>query len=140
MTSEHTREILQRYADALLSFGDFGRYLADDVTMTFMGTGRAVSGRGNVVEAIKFMHEVAFSSAITVRGLVCGNGEAMLEAEFVGTHVGEFEGIQPKLRAVHVPYSVAYTLADGRITALRLYFPFDLLLRQLTDGAETAAA
>ena len=39
---------------------------------------------------------------------MCGDGEAILEAEFIGTHVGEFEGVPATLRPVRVPYSVAY--------------------------------
>lgn len=55
----------------------------------------------------------------------------MLEAEFVGTHVGEFEGVSATGRAVRVPYAVAYDLEDGKITSLRLYFPLELLPRQI---------
>jgi ketosteroid isomerase-like protein len=127
------------YADALLAFGDYARYLADEVTMTFIGTDREVNGREAVRRTIAFFHETAFSSAIEVKSLLCGDGEAMLEAEFIGTHVGEFEGVRATLRPVRVPYSVAYTLADGRITALRLYFPFELLMRQVA-GVEAPVA
>ena len=140
MTTEQTRDTMQAYADALLSFGDFGRYLSDDVTMTFMGTDRSIAGRDAVCQTIRFFHEQAFSSAIEVKSLLCGGSESMLEAEFIGTHIGEFEGIKPQLKAVRVPYSVAYSLAGGRITALRLYFPLDQLIRQLTaNGASQAA-
>jgi hypothetical protein len=62
-----------------------------------------------------------------------GDGEAMLEADFIATHVGAFEGVPASLRPVRVPYSVAYALADGRITALRIYFPFPLLMQQITS-------
>jgi predicted ester cyclase len=140
MTTDETRDTMQAYARALLSFGDFGRYLSDDVTMTFMGTDRSIAGRDAVCQTIRFFHEQAFSSAIEVKSVINGEGESMLEAEFIGTHIGEFEGVAPSLKAVRVPYSVAYALADGKITALRLYFPFDLLMRQLTDGAAIAAA
>ena len=140
MTAEQTRETMQAYAKALLAFGDYGRYLADDVTMTFMGTDRAIAGRDAVMGAIAFMHVQAFSSAVELKGMVWGHGEAALEAEFIGTHIGEFEGVAPTLRPVRVPYSVAYTLADGRITALRLYFPFELLMRQITTLAPELAA
>jgi predicted ester cyclase len=131
---------MQAYAAALLAFGDIRPYLSDDVTMAFLGTDRLVTGRDAVTQTIKFFHEVAFSSAITVKSVVCGDGEAILEAEFVGTHIGEFEGIAPSLKPVRVPYSVAYSLANGKITALRLYFPMELLIRQLTADAATAAA
>ena len=65
----------------------------------------------------------------------------MLEAEFAGTHIGAFEGIPPSHREVLVPYAVAYDLEAGRIKALRLYFPLELLLKQIGGGVtETAGA
>jgi hypothetical protein len=139
MTTEQTRETMKGYTEALLAFGDYGRYLSDDVTMKFMGTDREVTGYEAVRQAIDFFHETAFTSAIEVKSLLCGDGEAILEAEFIGIHIGEFEGVAATLRPVRVPYSVAYTLAGGRIAALRLYFPFELLMRQLA-GIETPVA
>jgi ketosteroid isomerase-like protein len=139
MTTEQTRDTMKRYTDALLAFGDYGRYLSDDVTMKFMGTDREVKGYEAVRQAIDFFHQTAFTSAIELKSLLCGDGEAILEAEFIGIHIGEFEGVAATLRPVRLPYSVAYTLAGGRITALRLYFPFELLMRQLA-GIETPVA
>ena len=52
MTTEKTRETMKAYADALLAFGDYARCLSDDVTMTFMGTDRAVRGRDAVHQTI----------------------------------------------------------------------------------------
>ena len=139
MTTEQTRNTMKAYADALLAFGDVSPYLAEDVTMSFAGTDRQIAGRDGVRDTIKFFHEVAFSSAIEVKSVLCGDGEAMIEAVFVGTHIGDFEGIAPTLRSVRVPYSVAYTLAAGKITSLRLYFPLDLLVRQIGGVPANAA-
>ena len=139
MTNQQTRELMKAYGDALLSFRDLRPYLAEDVKMVFMGTDRRIDGRDAVAETIKFFHEIAFSSAIELKGMVCGDGEAMLEAEFIGKHIGEFDGVKPTLRSVRVPYSVAYTLADGKVSELRLYFPFELLAQQL-NGATAAVA
>lgn len=58
----------------------------------------------------------------------------MIEAEFVGTHVGEFAGVAPTGRQVRVPYSVAYDLVEDAITAVRLYLPMDALVRQIRGG------
>jgi hypothetical protein len=138
MTSEQTRQTMKAYKNALLAFGDISPYLADDVRMVFMGTDKKIAGKDSVVQTIKFFHEIAFSSAITVTSLLCGDGEAILEAEFVGTHIGEFEGVKPALKSVNVPYSVAYNLSNGKIDELRLYFPFELLMKQI--GATQAAA
>ena len=139
MTNQQTREVMQAYGDALLSFRDIRPYLSDDVKMVFMGTDRRVEGREAVAQTIQFFHEIAFSSAIELKGMICGDGEAMLEAEFIGKHIGEFEGIKPTLRSVRVPYSVAYTLAGGKVTELRLYFPFEVLMQQLSGAAAAVA-
>ena len=140
MTSEQTRQTMNAYAKALLAFGDISPYLADDVRMVFMGTDRRIAGKEAVQQTIKFFHEIAFSSAINVKSLLCGDGEAILEAEFIGTHIGEFEGVKPALKPVNVPYSVGYALSNNRIDELRLYFPFELLMKQIgaTEGAGVA--
>jgi predicted ester cyclase len=39
-------------------------------------------------------------------GYFTDDGKAAIEADFAGTHVGEFAGIQPTGRMVRVPYSV----------------------------------
>src|SRR4030095_7233369 len=49
MTNQQTRETMQAYAAALLSFGDIRPHLSDDVTMAFMGTNRIVTDRKSVV-------------------------------------------------------------------------------------------
>ena len=131
MSVDSTREMLQGYANALLSFGDFARYMAEDVTVTFMGTDRSVNGVYAARQLITFVHQVAFKTAIQIKGAAYGDGYAMLEAEFIGTHIAEFEGIAPTNRHVRVPYSAAYDVVGNQITALRLYFPLDLLLQQI---------
>ena len=140
MSAESTRTILDSYAQALLSFGDFARYLTEDVTLTIEGTDRAVTGREAVRQMIAFMHTQAFKTNIQVKRVVYGDGHAMLEAVFVGTHVGTFEGIPATHRDVRVPYAVAYDVNSAGITALRLYFPMDVLMRQIGAGERTAAA
>ena len=63
--------------------------------------------------------------------LVIGEGTAAIEAVFVGTHTGEFAGIAATGKEVAVPYSVFYELADGKITALRIYAMAEGLVQQL---------
>jgi hypothetical protein len=139
MSAESTRKIIDEYVQALLSSGDYARYLTDDVTLTLEGTDRAVSGREAVCQLIAFMHTQAFRTSVRVKGVVYGDRQAMLEADFVGTHVGAFEGIAASHRDVRVPYAVAYDVETAGIKALRLYFPMDQLLRQIGAG-ETVAA
>jgi len=60
-------------------------------------------------------------------------GTAAIEADCAGTHTAEFAGIQPAGRAVRVPNSVVYDLRGDKISALRIYFPMSLLVKQLTN-------
>ena len=139
MSAESTRTIIDAYARALLSSGDYARYLTDDVTLTIEGSDRAVSGREAVRQLITFMHTQAFKTDIQVKGVLYGDHQAMLEAEFVGTHVGAFEGIPASHRHVRVPYAVAYDVEPAGIKALRLYFPMEELMRQIGAGERAAA-
>ena len=108
MTTEQTQEVLMAYAQALLAHGDFGQYMGDDVAYTIMNNGREVRGRAAAVQAIITDHTPA--REIRIRTVVAGAGQAMAEAEFVS-----------KDDSV-LPYTIAYDLADGHVTALRVYF------------------
>lgn len=138
MSVETTRHLIESYAQALLSAGDYARFFSEDVTLTLQGTDRAVSGREAVRQLITFMHTQAFKTDIRVKGVVYGERQAMLEADFVGTHIGVFEGVPASLRDVHVSYAVAYDVDASGITALRLYFPMDQLMRQIGAGERVA--
>ena len=139
MSIERTRQTLDAYLEELLSFGDFARYFTEDVVLTFMGTDRVIEGREAARTTITFVHQQAFRSRIAATTTVYGEANAMLEARFQGTHVGEFEGIPATHREVDVPYAVAYDLRGDRISALRLYFPLELLMRQLAASARAVA-
>ena len=130
--TEQTRKTMENYVEALLSSGDFARYLAPDVTFTIEGTDRKVQGRDAVRQTITFFHEQAFRTDIELKSLTCDGNRAAIEAEFVGTHIGEFEGIKPTQRSVRLPYSVSYDVDGGVIRNLRLYMSIETLLRQLS--------
>ena len=138
MSIEQTRQTVTTYLDELLSFGDFARCFTDDVTVTFVGTDRVISGREAARTTITFVHQQAFRTRITAGAIVYGDTNAMLEARFQGTHVAEFEGVAATGREVDVPYAVAYDLRGDRISALRLYFALDLLMRQIAGAAQPA--
>ncbi len=137
MSIERTRQTLDAYLKELVSFGDFARYFTDDVVVTFMGTDRVIEGREGARTTITFFHQQAFSSQIDATTILCGEANAMLEARFKGVHVGEFEGVPASHRHVDVRYAVAYDLRGDRISALRLYFPLELLIRQIAGVAQS---
>lgn len=126
------RQVMQDYLDALVKRADFPAYFTDDVVATFEGTDQRADGRDAASQLIRYVHEGAFDAQMELRNLLTEPGKAAIEADFVGTHTGEFAGIPPTGRAVRVPYSVVYDLAGDRISALRIYFPMTLLIDQLT--------
>jgi len=128
---ERTRQTMTAFLDALLGDGDIGRFLAEDATFTVIGSDQTSPGREAVVNVIDWLHNQAFAGRPVVKTTFFADHRAAIEADFVGTQIGEFAGIAPTNRPVHVPYSVFYDLAGDSITTIRVYMPMDALLRQL---------
>ena len=128
------RQVMQGYLDALFKrAGDYSDYFADDVVASMEGTGQHAEGRQAVVQFIKNLHRSAFDAHAELKNLLVDDRKAAIEADFVGTHTGEFAGVRATGRTVRVPYSVVYDLRDDKITRLRMYFPVSLLVEQLTS-------
>jgi predicted ester cyclase len=119
------------HLEALCGAGECGTALTADVALTNMETGEVTRGRAAVAALLAYLHRSAFAAPPAVLTLVAGTARAMIEAEFAGQHTGEFAGIPPSGRMVRLPYAVAYDLGADTITAVRLYFPLDALVRQL---------
>jgi len=135
MSHETTATTMQAYLDALVARGDFAAHLAEDATFEIMGTPQKVSGRDAVRDTIVWLHTQAFDARPKLRTLITGDGEAVVEAGFVGTHTGEFLGIAATGRPVDVPYCVMYDVQGDKITTLRAYMSMDLFVQQINrDG------
>ncbi|MCH9029223.1 MAG: ester cyclase [Bacteroidetes bacterium] len=65
------------------------------------------------------------------KNLICTKTNAVLEADFVGKHIGEFADIPPTNKNVRVPLCVAYDLENDKIKKARVYFEKPALLAQL---------
>ena len=133
MADKATRAVMEEYLEALLHGSDFGRFFAPDVVWTTMETGEEVRGRDAVRDLILALHAEAFQAQPELVNLVTGDATALLEAVFVGRHVGDFAGLSPTGLQVRWPYSMAYDVVEGSITALRAYFPMTALGSQLAE-------
>jgi predicted ester cyclase len=127
------RQVVQDYVDALVKRGDFSVYFTDDVVATIEGTDQRADGRKAAEQLLRYIHENAFDAHPELKNLLVDDGKAAIEADFVGTHTGEFAGVQATGRAVRVPYSVVYDLRGDQISKLRIYFPMSHLVEQLTS-------
>ena len=130
---------MEAYAAALLGGGAYETYFADDIVLTMTGVPGEITGPAAAKAAIDAIHHEQFDATPEVTNLVIGEGTAAIEAVFVGTHTGEFAGIAATGTAVEVPYSVFYELADGQITALRIYALAEGLVQQLQAAPSTSA-
>ena len=139
MSIESTQKTLQAYADVLIKRGAYGKYFSDDCTFTLMGSDQVFKGPAAVEGFIRFLHEQAFDANPELVSLICGDGQASLEAKFIGTHTGEFFGVSATGRHVEVPYSVFYDVKGEKLTALRAYMPVDVLMGQLKSAQPAAA-
>jgi steroid delta-isomerase-like uncharacterized protein len=127
------RKVMQEYLDALARREDFPAYFTDDVVATFEGTDQRAEGREAAGQLIRYVHQNAFDARMELKNLLADEGQAAIEADFAGTHTGEFAGIPATGRAVRVPYTVIYDLRGDKISALRIYFPMSVLIDQLSN-------
>ncbi len=139
MSAETTERVLREYGEALFSGGDFAKFFTDDVHWTTMETGHEIRGRDAVRDYIVALHSTMFDARPEVHRTAAADGIAVLEADFVGTHVGEIGGVQPTGRQVRVSYCVVYDIPGEQISALRAYFPVGQLMQQLTQDVPAHA-
>lgn len=137
MSVERTREVMSRYWDS--DHRDLSM-MADDVVFTNLATGEEYRGPEGVRRMLDYMYHTAFDATAEIRTRLYGEQQALLEADFVGTHIGEFAGIPATGRRVRVPLGVVYDLEADRVKRARVYLELPVLLRQLTSQTDVAAA
>ena len=131
MSLEATTQTMNSYFESLLNGGEFERFFTTDVEWTTVETGDKVTGRQAVRDYIVSIHREIFDAHPEVKRIAIGDGVAAVEADFVGTHTGNFAGIAPTGAAVRIPYSVFYDVDDDGISALRAYLPIRQMIEQL---------
>jgi steroid delta-isomerase-like uncharacterized protein len=131
MTVERTREVMTKYLDSQHS--DLSM-MAQDVVFTNMATGEEHRGVEGVRRMLDHVYHEAFDATAETRNRIYAEDRAVLEGEFVGTHIGTFAGIPATGRKVRVPLCVVYDLADGKISRGRVYMQVPVLLRQLAPS------
>ena len=134
MSVERTREAMERYLNS--GHRDLSM-MAEDVVFTTMATGDEHRGVDGVRRMLEHVYHEAFDATAETRTRIYAEDHAVLEADFVGTHIGTFAGIPATRRQVRVPLCVVYDLPDGRIHRGRVYLEIPVLMRQLGVGPST---
>ena len=137
MPVERTREVMSRYWDS--EHRDVSM-MAEDVVFTHMATGAEHRGPDAVLRMLDYMYRQAFDAKAEIKTRLCGENQAVLEADFAGKHIGEFAGIPATGRSVRVPLCVVYDLEGDKIKRARVYLEMPVLMRQLGEAPAAAGA
>ncbi|MEP6742526.1 MAG: ester cyclase [bacterium] len=131
MSVDSTREVVTRYLNSKHSDVSM---LADDVVFTHLATGQEHRGPEAVLQMLNYLYHIAFDADAETKNTIFADGKAVLEADFVGKHIGEFAGIAATNKQVRVPLCVVYDIENDKIKRARVYFEMPVLLQQLGVG------
>lgn len=108
------------------------KYLTEDTVFIDMGTKELTIGRDAVANMLNYIYHVAFDAHAEITNTIVCDNKAVLEANFIGKHIGEFAGIPATNKSVNVPLCVTYDLENGLIKVARVYMLGSVLMKQLT--------
>lgn len=128
MTVEATAAVFDRY---VAGNGDDLSMLAEDVVFRIMATGEDYRGRDGVARLFARFYEEHFDAEAEEVSRVVGEGRVAAEWMFLGTHIGEFDGVPATGKAVQVPFVLVYELSDNVITEARIYFEYPVFHAQV---------
>ena len=107
------------------------KYIKEDAIFIHMESGEATLGREAISNMLHYIYHVAFDAHAEVTNTIVCDNKAMLEANFIGKHIGEFAGIQATNKEVNVPLCVTYDLEDELIKEARVYMLKSVMHKQL---------
>jgi steroid delta-isomerase-like uncharacterized protein len=105
--------------------------MADDVVFTIMATGQEHKGPQAILGMLNYFYHVAFDAVAETTNIIFADGQCCLEANFKGTHIGEFAGVPATNKEVNVPLCVVYDLENDKIKRGRVYFEIPAFLAQV---------
>jgi steroid delta-isomerase-like uncharacterized protein len=127
MSVENTRQVVSAYLH-----GHDTNVIADDAVFAIMDIGQEHKGREAIIGMLDYFYNVAFDATAETRNLIIADGQAVLEADFAGKHIGDFGGIPATGKEVHVPLCVVYEVEGDKIKRGRVYWEFETFRRQVT--------
>ena len=122
--------LAQKNMDAYFNTHDV-KYVADDAVFINMGTGERTQGREAIGQMLHQIYHVTFDAHAEIISTIVTEKRAVLEAKFIGMHIGELAGMPPTNKMVNVPLCVTYKLENGLVKEARIYMLGDVLMQQL---------
>jgi predicted ester cyclase len=107
------------------------KYIAEDAVFINMYSGEKTIGRQAIGEMLHYIYHIAFDAHADIINTIITKDKAVLEANFVGKHIGEFAGISATQKNVEVPLCVTYDLDNDLIKRARIYMSSTIMMQQL---------
>lgn len=109
------------------------KHVTEDAVFVHMESKEETVGREAISNMLHYMYHIAFDAHAEVTNTIVTDTKAVLEANFIGTHIGEFAGIAPTNKKVNVPLCVTYELENDLIKLARVYLMSGALIKQLSN-------
>jgi len=110
------------------------KYLTEDTVFINMNNSELTIGREAVSKMLHYIYHIAFDAHAEITNTIVTSSKAVLEANFVGKHIGEFAGITATGKSVKVPLCVTYDLEEsGLIKVARIYMLESVMMQQLAN-------
>lgn len=109
------------------------KYLTEDTVFIDMGTNELTIGREAVGNMLHHIYHVAFDAHAEITNTIITDNKAVLEANFIGKHIGDFAGIAATNKSVNVPLCVVYDLENNLIKMARIYLQSNVMMQQLSN-------
>ena len=119
MSIESTNQVMRQYWDS--GHTDISM-MAGDVVFTMMADGSETHSPEGVRQLLHYFYHIAFDAYAETKNEVVSDGRAVIEADVIGTHIGEFAGIPATGKKLRVPICVCYDL-EKAIFAYPSKFP-----------------
>lgn len=126
MSIEETRRVVQAYLD-----GHDTAHLAEDAVFTDTASGQRHEGREAIAAMLEYVYHVGLDAKSELRNLIVADGQAAVEAEIVGTHIGDFAGMPATGAHVRIPLCVTYQVTGGQIQQGTVYLGLTNFLTQI---------
>jgi steroid delta-isomerase-like uncharacterized protein len=128
MESKHIMKPIEHYFET-----HDAKYLAEDTVFIDMSMNELTIGREAVGKMLHYMYHEAFDAHAEITNTIICDDNAILEANFIGRHIGEFAGVPATNKSVNVPLCVVYDLENELIKVARVYLLSSVLMQQIAS-------
>lgn len=136
MSSNGNLEVVEAWIDSYNKheFDRAKKLLADNAIHDWVPDEIVLKGNEAIVQGMRDVIK-GFPDLITrITNSVVGDDSVVIEVAWTGTFTGEFLGTKPTGRSFELRAVFVVELKNGKITAIREYYPSGLLSKQLGIG------